>query len=78
VPRVVFEVAVVCSDCTPPPDKSKDDPETGIPVPVRYISLNLIIFSLLQVEADADGRAVCDTRILPTNFLRDSRNWWPH
>ena len=37
-----------------------------------------LIFSLLQVEADADGRAVCDTRILPALFLRDSRNWWPH
>ena len=33
VPRVVFEVSVVCSDCTPPPDKSKDNPGTGIPAP---------------------------------------------
>jgi hypothetical protein len=33
VTRVVFEVSVVCSDCTPPSDQSKDDPGTGIPAP---------------------------------------------
>jgi hypothetical protein len=33
VPRVVFEVSVVCSDCIPAPDQSKDDPVTGIPAP---------------------------------------------
>ena len=33
VPRVVFVVSVVCSDCTPPPDEAKDDPAIGVPAP---------------------------------------------
>lgn len=33
VRRVVFEVSVVCSNCNGPPDETKDDPETGLPLP---------------------------------------------
>jgi hypothetical protein len=78
LPRVAFEVSVVCSDCTPPPDQSKDDPGTWVPAPDPAHLLNLIIFSILQIEADAGGHAVCETRILPARFLGDTRNWWPH
>jgi hypothetical protein len=41
VPRVVFEVSVVCSDCTLPPDTSKDDPGTGVPEPGPVFLLEL-------------------------------------
>jgi hypothetical protein len=33
VPRVIFVVSVVCSDCTPPPDEANDDPAIGVPAP---------------------------------------------
>ena len=53
VPRVVFEVSVVCSDCTPPPDQSKDDPGTGIPAPdPAYLSELDHLFNL----ANRSGR----------------------
>lgn len=32
-PRVVFEVSVVCSNCTAPPAETRDNPESAVPLP---------------------------------------------
>ena len=33
VPRVVFEVSVVCSNCTAPSAETRDNPESAVPLP---------------------------------------------
>jgi hypothetical protein len=78
VPRVVFVVSVVCSDCTPPPDEAKDDPAIGVPAPdPAYLAKLDHLFAFASGSGRRRARRMRHKN-LPTNFLRNSRNWWPH
>ena len=76
VPRVVFEVSVVCSDCAPPPDKSKDNPGTGVPAPDPVFLLELDhLFDFANRSGRRRARRVRHENSPTSPILRDTRNW---